>query len=227
MYWEETKSQDTYQVPDDIVDLVFDISCRTLPVDHHHALSVAIASALPWFRGEELAGMHPVHVAESGNGWMRPENPADLLHLSRRTKLVLRVPGHRVDAARALSGRTLDVGGFELGVGDATPRMLSEITTLFSRYVVANPDHDETEFLDDVVRQLAELDIRPRKMLPGRIKHIRTPEQQLTTRSLMVADLEREEAVRLQRRGLGPHRHLGCGIFIPHKDINEVRDERH
>jgi CRISPR/Cas system CSM-associated protein Csm4 (group 5 of RAMP superfamily) len=39
----------------------------------------------------------------------------------------------------------------------------------------------------------------------------------------MLADLAVEESVRLQQRGLGPGRTLGCGLFLPHKDINEVR----
>ena len=30
--------------------------------------------------------------------------------------------------------------------------------------------------------------------------------------------------VLLQHSGLGEHRHLGCGIFIPHKDINKLHD---
>jgi hypothetical protein len=29
--------------------------------------------------------------------------------------------------------------------------------------------------------------------------------------------------VELQRRGLGPWRHMGCGLFIPHKDIAAVK----
>jgi hypothetical protein len=39
----------------------------------------------------------------------------------------------------------------------------------------------------------------------------------------MVADLAPDESVLLQRRGLGPLRHMGCGIFIPHKGIDSVR----
>jgi hypothetical protein len=28
--------------------------------------------------------------------------------------------------------------------------------------------------------------------------------------------------VRLQEEGIGPHRELGCGLFVPHRDIKEV-----
>jgi hypothetical protein len=47
---------------------------------------------------------------------MRPENAGDLLCLSRRTKLVLRVPRGRIDAAQVLVGRQLDVAGHALRV---------------------------------------------------------------------------------------------------------------
>jgi CRISPR/Cas system CSM-associated protein Csm4 (group 5 of RAMP superfamily) len=52
---------------------------------------------------------------------------------------------------------------------------------------------------------------------------IATPDRKIQARSLMLADLAVEESVRLQQRGLGPGRTLGCGLFLPHKDINEVR----
>ena len=131
MYWEEEKPTETFAVPDEVVDLAFDIACRALPVDHAYALSQAVLAELPWLADEPAAGVHPIHVAESGNGWMRPENPRDLLHLSRRTKLLLRIPKTRVDAARALGGKTLAVDGHELKVGNANVRPLVAIGTVF------------------------------------------------------------------------------------------------
>ena len=59
--------------PVDIVDAVFAIACRSLPVDHAYAMQQAIQEALPWFAEEPLAGLHTVHGAASGSGWMRPE----------------------------------------------------------------------------------------------------------------------------------------------------------
>ena len=106
MFWQEEKNESgRFVVPDDVVDVAFNIVCRSLPVDHAYALSQAIIQALPWFAEESGAGLHPIHVADSGNGWMRPENPSDLLYLSKRTKLVLRLPHARAQDAKALSGR--------------------------------------------------------------------------------------------------------------------------
>ena len=109
MVWEEKKPAEEYAVSDDIVDAVFSIFCRTLPVDHAYALSQAIQAALPWFAVEARAGLHTIHGADSGSGWMRPEDPNAFLHLSRRTKLTLRLPKHRLDDAGTLLGLTLEV----------------------------------------------------------------------------------------------------------------------
>jgi CRISPR-associated protein Cas6 len=223
MYWQENEEQERYQVPDDVVDLLFGIDCRTLPVDHAFALSQALRTHLPWLGRERGAGVHPLHVAESGNGWMRPQDPGDLLHLSRRTKLGLRVPNARVDEARALSGETLQVAGRPVLVKDATVRRLSDLTTLFSRYVAADETWDDEEaFLERAAARLHDLGIQPRKLLCGTERTISTPDGTIHSRSLMVADLSVEQSVRLQEEGIGPHRELGCGLFVPHRDIKEV-----
>ena len=40
--------------------------------------------------------------------------------------------------------------------------------------------------------------------------------------ALMLHGLKRAESVAIQESGLGLHRLLGCGIFIPHKSIAAV-----
>ena len=224
MYWQD-KDPLQQVVPDTIVDVAFALDCRCIPLEHTHALSEALMQALPWLRDESEAGIHMIHGAESGNGWYRPEAGSgdELLYLSRRTRLELRLPKVRVGDAGDLTGRTLDVGGYPLRVGKLAVRPLSTLGTLFSRYVVGRPDEDEERFLAAVVEQLAVLDVRPRKMLCGRSHAIGLPEGRLFTRSLMVAELDREQSLRLQQRGLGPGRKLGCGLFLPHKDIAPVR----
>jgi hypothetical protein len=71
---------------------------------------------------------------------------------------------------------------------------------------------------------LRDMGIKPKKMLCGTETIINIPDKQLSTRSLMLADLSVEESVQLQMKGLGSHRWLGCGLFIPHKDIKEVKE---
>jgi CRISPR-associated protein Cas6 len=223
MYWQEGKDNESYIVPDNIVDVVFNIACRALPVDHAYALSQAITRVLPWFSDEEGAGLHTVHGAESGNGWMRPANPSDLVYLSRRTKLILRLPRHRLGDAGKLTGASLDIAGNVMKIEQSTVRPLSTLTTIFSRYVESAEGMDESGFLKLAVAQLDRIDISPKKMLCGMENTIATPGRNIHTRSLMLADLSVEESVRLQQHGLGAERTLGCGLFIPHKDIKELR----
>ena len=43
MYWQDDEGKKSgYQVPDDVVDLSYRISCRALPIDHAYSLSRAI-----------------------------------------------------------------------------------------------------------------------------------------------------------------------------------------
>ena len=224
MYWQETSHQEPVVVPDDVVDVVYQIACRTLPVDHAWALSQAVQRLLPWIGTEPAAGVHTIHVADSGNGWMRPDHADDLLYLSRRTRLVLRVPRQRVDEAQTLVGNTLDVAGHAMKIEQATLRSLSPISTVFARYVVGEEQgEDENAFLACVLAELKALGVQPKKMLCGIEKVLVTPERPIRTRSLMIAELTPPESVTVQQRGLGPLRQLGCGLFLPHKDIKEVK----
>jgi CRISPR-associated protein Cas6 len=223
MYWEEGKQEQILTVPDDVVDISYRIQCRALPVDHAEALAEALLAKLDWLAADPQAGVHSIHVADSGNGWMRPDSPNDLIYPSRRTRLTLRVPQARVDEALQLPGTVLDVAGNSLEIGEASVRPLSTLTTLFARYVVAEDGGDEGVFLESMATELGDLGIRPRKMMCGISKTIRYGDAKIRTRSLMLADLSVDDSIRLQQQGLGPYRHLGCGLFIPHKDIKQVR----
>jgi len=220
MLWNDGE-EGSNTVSDSVVDLVFGISCKCLPVDHAFLLSKALQERLPWLADEEHTGMHQIHIMASGHGWERPSGEDALMLPSRRTKFILRLPKHRVDNAKTLIGKTLLVDGHELTVNNASIRLLSELTTLVSRYVVTAGE-DESIFSKEVVDQLESMGIKPKKMLCGVEKIIKLDEQAVATRSVMVADISQEEALLLQQKGLGPHRVYGCGLFIPQKDINEV-----
>ena len=210
---------------DEVVDAVFAIECRSLPVDHAWALSAAIQSALPWFAGEPQAGLHTVHGAASGAGWVRPEGEDALLQLSRRTRLVLRLPGHRLADAAALTGRTLDVAGSPMRVGRLVPRPLLRIASLFSRSVIFEGAGDEAAFVAAANEALRALGVEASTMLCGREVTLATPEGAFRTRSLMLTVATPAQSLLLQSHGLGEARKLGCGVFIPHKDVADLRGE--
>lgn len=223
MHWEEDKNDEVLAIPDRVVDLSFTIDCKTLPVDHAWCLFAALVRHLPWLGEDPIAGIHPLHVAESAHGWQRPEAPDALLHLSRRTKLVLRLPRERVGEARAMAGVQLDVGGNAMTLGEASELPLSRSTSLFARRVVIDEGEEEEVFLRRQIDALHAMGVRPKKLLPGLAHSLHTPDGELCTRLLSLEGLSVEESFRLQERGLGSHRHLGCGIFIAHKPLARVQ----
>lgn len=227
MFWQEDDQPKAFEVPDDIVDLVFDIQCRELPVDHARDLSRALEAYLPQLKQDRRLGVHTVHLAGSQNGWERPDpRLGQKLILSRRTKLTLRVPKEQLrQVQEALDGADLDIGGCALRIGKSKQKKLSTQGTIFSRHVVLEPgeEQDENAFMQRIVAHLKERGIRVRKALCGKTAEVAGPDGAVQTRSIMLADLKAEESVRLQQEGIGPMRHMGCGIFIPHKGIDAVK----
>jgi len=213
--------------PSHIVDYAYRIRCRSLPVEHAFPLAEAVAAVLPWLDNEPKVGIHSIHVAASGNGWVRPtggdNNANDLLYLSRRTRLVLRLPKSLTKEARDLEGAVLDIDSNTLVVEKGEEKPLRPSGTLFARYVVTGDYARETEFVDYLADQFRQMNIRVRKLLCGREHVIPTPQAPIHARSVMIAELNPEESLLLQENGIGPHHQLGCGLFIPHKDIAAVQ----
>ncbi|MGD8783750.1 MAG: type I-MYXAN CRISPR-associated protein Cas6/Cmx6 [Thioalkalispiraceae bacterium] len=228
MFWtEDTDRNKEFVVPDEIVDINYKLECKTLPIDHAQALSDEIHSALPWFGNEELAGLHLIHVAESGNGWMRPEDPEnEVLCLSKRTRMTLRVPQHRLEDAHQLTGQSLNIDGHPLTVKEGSPRKLSVLPTMFARYVLTEEHLDEHAFLQQMVKTLTEIDIPVTKIMAGRLHKMRMREGELFARSLMVAEMTPENAFKLQKHGIGEGRKFGCGLFVPQKGISAVNADQ-
>ncbi|MCK4709870.1 MAG: type I-MYXAN CRISPR-associated protein Cas6/Cmx6 [Gammaproteobacteria bacterium] len=233
MFWSEDKQNTPYKVSDDVVDVGFKVISKSLPLEHAHELFMALHKVLPWIKDEELLGIHQIHGAESGNGWMRPEDTEnELLYLSRRAKFYIRTPDHRLDEIKALSGQVLDIAGHKLELGSPIIRPLSTQTEQFSRYVIVEEgEEQEDDFLQRVVSELnALLDTQVHKIMCGKTHTIRLPDESINTRSIMVADMEPEKAVKLQQHGVGRGREYGCGLFLPHKGIKavgETEDKTH
>ena len=225
MYWnEDTSEEEEYKVPEDIIDVNFRIKCAQLKLDHVDALSQAMCDKLPWLATDSGSGIFSIHGAESGNGWIRPQNPDDLIYPSRRTLFTLRISNQRLAAAEALQGDQIEIDGVALEFGKSSIRPLSRLTTLFCRYVDLGPVEDEDAFLQQALKELQLLGIRPKKMMCGRITQLVLNGQLGVTRSLMVDGIDVAQSVLLQQRGIGFGRLLGCGLFLPHKGIDAINE---
>ncbi len=223
MLWQDKKDSGRYIVPDDVVDLTFQIKCTELPVDHAWALANEIKSILPWFEDEPCAAVQPVHVAASGNGWTRPPaQQGSLLQLSRRTKLQLRLPNHRCTDVEALCGSRLNIAGHDMQIGNFQKKKLVPATTIFSRSVCCSELCDEDSFGSWVAKSLESRDIEVAKMLCGLSHEIQTGGRVLEARSLLLTDLDLPQSIQLQQVGVGTERTMGCGLFLPHKSLAAV-----
>ena len=224
MRWEEESNAEAAAYDASVIDVAFRLCGRWLPVDHASALRAAVVPILPWLEDEPGAGIHSIHGAASGNGWERPgSEPGGMLNLSRRTPLVLRVPVHRAGDADTLCGRRLDIGGCELTTGTRQRRELRPAGTVFARYVVDEAGGDEERFVEHVASELETRSVTARKLLCGRSHRIESAHGMLTARSLLIAELDHDESLAIQCSGVGPGRLLGCGLFVPHKDIGPAR----
>ena len=225
MFWQEDEDKSLpYNASDDIVDLSFATQCKELPIDHAWALSNAITQQLPWLTQEKQAGIHQIHVAESGNGWMRPEDTEhQTLRPSHRTRLVLRLPKARVQEASTLIGKTLSIQGYPLTVKKPRKKPLVHASVVFARYVLSNQNENENDFLERMAKEYESITgNKIKKMLCGKSYILRTAETEWVTRHLMLADLSNEDSITLQQFGLGEGRLIGGGLFLPHKGIKSL-----
>jgi CRISPR-associated protein Cas6 len=166
---------------------------------------------LPWLEDEPLAGVHPI----------RGLTPcADGMIVGGRTRIVLRVPEGRAEACAALQGADLQLPA-PLHVGRASRRELLPYPVLHSRLVVTG-SQDEADFLRDAMASLAALAIDCDTIV-GRRGELRLDDRQVVVGySLMLYGLSEAGSLRAQEQGIGLHRKLGCGLFVPHKSIAAV-----
>lgn len=191
-----------------MIDLAFPVQGSTLPRDHSRALAAAVEAVLPWLTLEPGAGIHRLKLAHGSGQTL----------LSPRTRLVLRVPHGRSGDACALEGRTLDIDGHALRLGRMQPHELLPWGTLYA-HLVATPHDDETAFLADVAAELQQQAVAARA-ISGR--HQVTEGGTLRGFSLMLDGLSAAHALQLLQHGVGAHRRLGCGLFVPHRSAAAV-----
>ena len=225
MLWDESNQATPRTIPD-MIDVSFRLKGRRLSVNHQHALAQRVGQHLPWLRTEPWTGIHPIRIATSAHGWSAPQGQDDgTWQMSKRTRLRLRVPSHREADVSILEDKVLELEPESIEVGPFKIHRLAPADPLFARQVVSEPDLSESRFVDWIIRTLQPWGIKPRKVLCGKWHNIVTPNKTIHTRSVLLASLTEEASIRLQCRGLGQARHLGCGIFVPHKGIEAIRSE--
>lgn len=186
---------------DSMVDLSFDLGGGLLPPDYRAALWMEMLRFAPLLAEDVRVGVLPLRTAEGENG----------LLLSKRAKMVLRLPLALCEHAAALCDQRLEIQQGWLQLGHCKVRNIEPYPTLHAP-VVASED-DEVAFMERVREQLAQMKIDANLICGMRSK-------QPAGYSLVVHDLKPEASVRLQAQGLGGQRGLGCGVFVHYKLIS-------
>jgi CRISPR-associated protein Cas6 len=190
-----------------MIDVVFDLNGSSVPESYPFALWSEVVRCLPWLKNEINAGILPLRGSASGEETL----------LSKRTKLVLRVPTEHADRTVQLSGQQLDIDGYTLTVGKGKVRPLQAATTLHAYLVESNLG--EIEFLADMKQKLQTLNISC-NLICDKHRKVRGVQKTLSGFGLVLHDLKPAASLQIQSMGLGGSRHFGCGIFVPFKAIS-------
>jgi CRISPR-associated protein Cas6 len=207
MMTEELQDKTSVNEAQEMIDIVFDLDGAQVPPDYPFELWAEIVRSLVWLKDEKNAGILPLRGSASGENTL----------LSRRTKLILRIPVERAAQAAKLSGQKIKIGESILKVGVGKTRELLPATTLHSTLVESGLG--EVEFLADIMKQLQEMQITC-NLICDKYKKIIGAKQSLAGYGLVLHDLKPQASLLIQRTGLGGARHFGCGIFVPFKAIS-------
>ena len=194
-----------------MLDVSFPLKGKMLPRDHAEALLAALCAHFSWLHSDAGSGIHAIKLV---HGFDEPAL------LSQRTRLTLRVRAERAAALLALGEISLDIAGHALQLGPAQARELLQHGTLYA-YKVAAESADEVAFMACIASELAALDTTGVHIC-GKRQQMQIAGQTQQTFSLMLHGLSPAQSLRVQEHGLGPHRLLGCGIFVPHRSATAV-----
>jgi CRISPR-associated protein Cas6 len=200
--------RDVTSADTDVVDLVFGLRGRAIALDYADHLWRELSGRLPWLADDAAIAVHPLAGVSRGN---------TEIYLTRRARLSLRLRRELCEAASALVGATLDLGGEVEVVGVPSIKTLQTSTVLYSPFVVIGIT-DEVQFLTACGEQIAGMGVSA-ELIAGRA---RSGEGGRQGYSLMIHGLKPEHSLHVQRTGLGNERRRGCGIFVPHKSLAAV-----
>lgn len=218
------------KVPDaqSYVDLIFPAHGSAIARNHGYALYGAVSRIVPAVHASKDIGIFPIRGSAAGDG--------TLLLVPGRSSVRFRVPAERLPLLLPLAGKLLELDGFRLRLGVPRVAALVPAAVLTSSLVLiklANVSGKDSVtpdlFLTAARKQLAAMEVvaaepglqvhqdGPHRDQPRR-RIIRVKEQTHVGYAMIVQGLTAEESVRLQERGLGGRRLMGCGLFLPERE---------
>lgn len=222
MWQEETEQKKSIADDSDMAELSFSVNCKELPYDHAYELSSAILNLIPEIKNDKRNAIQTLHGPMSGNGWVRPDS--ENIPLSKRAKLIMRLNRNQINSIKSIEGKKIELFGNILKIGESKVKSFLVVKDLFCRFVISDTKTSEDDFLHKIQTELRNFNINIRKALCGKSMLVNFGKETVYTRSLMIADLSKEESLKLQEEGVGEKKLFGCGIFLPHKSIDAVNN---
>ena len=201
-----------------IINLSFPVTGTELPADHNYRLYASICKKFPSLHALESLAINTIPGISDKQG---------KIQITRQSRLLLRLPVEEIVKVYPLAGETLDVGGYQIKLGNPELQTLKPVDSLKARLVTIKGYSETAEFLGAAYRQLQALGINANIGIPANIQgepkrltlKINKAEQKRSYTiigfSVVVSALSSEDSIKLQIHGLGGKRRLGCGVFCP------------
>jgi CRISPR-associated protein Cas6 len=212
------------------LELHYPILGQTLPTQHGYPLYSALCHLLPKLHEKDCPiRIGPVRGLSVGKGVMQLP--------SGRSLLKFRVPDDQLRNLLPLAGKALDVAGHHVRLGVPQVNTLVPATTLLARLVIIKPNvlaadkrkplipPTPEQFLEMVKRKLVEIEVQGEASLPKLESGLpyrgilRVHHSNLVGFRVVVKGLSDSDSLRLMQTGLGQKKKLGCGWFVPMKEV--------
>ena len=194
-----------------MVDVALPMQAKALSLHCAEALSQALCEHLHWLATDVGSGVHPLKLVAGNEG---------IALVPHRARLLLRIQRARADAVQLLAQTELFVAGNSVRLGLPRLRELVPHSTIYAHRVISGAA-GEQGLMTLLDAALAAMGVACERVC-GLHQSIEVNGQRQDAFSLMLHGLTPSQSLRLQTRGLGPHRLLGCGIFVPHKSAAAV-----
>ena len=190
-------------------DLAFPVAGKYIPADHGYALLAAITKKLPQIRQFSEIGILTIPGLGDRQG---------KILLTSQSRCKIRLPVSLIPLVYPLAGKKLLLGKHEIKLGIPQILCLEAADKLKARIVTIKGYKEPEPFIEAAKRQLQQLGIVGEISIPLN-KEGKPSRKTVKIKQTVVGfttevwGLSEEDSLKLQVRGIGGRRHLGCGIF--------------
>ena len=210
------EQKDTIKLSQLHVELSFSVIGTSLPADHGYGLYSAIAHLAPQVHEQEGVSILTITGIPDRKG---------KIFLTERSHLRIRLPYECMPMIYHLAGKQLTIGSHSIRLGIPQIFMLRPAERLRARIVTIKNHQEPESFLAAARLQLGALGIAGEAIVPvdaeGKFdrKTIKIKTYSVVGFGLEVSGLSEEDSIKLQISGLGGKHRMGCGVFVPTKNI--------